>query len=153
MAYASRLLTNQSIHEITGWPFVAIQGNMAFSPWIMNDPDQRHAPAPKTPAKRERRKDARPGEIIEAAIAIFAERGFAATRMEEVARLAGVSKGTLFVYFATKEELFRAVAQSLLATNLTAMQQIAQAPDMPLRDIVPRVLGQAAGVGKPGCPR
>lgn len=101
------------------------------------------SPAPKSSAKRTRRKEARPGEIIEAAITIFVEHGFAAARLEDVARLAGVSKGTLFVYFATKEELFRAVAQHLLAMNLASMQQIAQAPDLPLRDIVPRLLAQS----------
>jgi TetR/AcrR family transcriptional regulator len=62
-------------------------------------------------AKRERRKDARPGELLDAALELFVEKGFAATRAEEVARLAGVSKGTLFLYFASKEELFKAVVR------------------------------------------
>ena len=61
--------------------------------------------------KRERRKDARPGELLEAALDLFVEKGFAATRAEEVARRAGVSKGTLFLYFASKEELFKAVVR------------------------------------------
>lgn len=62
-------------------------------------------------AKRERRKDARPGELLAAALELFVEKGFAATRAEEVARRAGVSKGTLFLYFASKEELFKAVVR------------------------------------------
>ena len=62
-------------------------------------------------AKRERRKDARPGELLAAALDLFVEKGFAATRAEEVARRAGVSKGTLFLYFASKEELFKAVVR------------------------------------------
>jgi TetR/AcrR family transcriptional regulator len=62
-------------------------------------------------AKRERRKDARPGELLEAALELFVEKGFAATRAEEVAKLAGVSKGTLFLYFSSKEELFKAVVR------------------------------------------
>jgi len=62
-------------------------------------------------AKRERRKDARPGELLAAALELFVEKGFAATRAEEVAKLAGVSKGTLFLYFASKEELFKAVVR------------------------------------------
>lgn len=62
-------------------------------------------------AKRERRKDARPGELLAAALSLFVEKGFAATRAEEVARRAGVSKGTLFLYFASKEELFKAVVR------------------------------------------
>ncbi|MFN7882043.1 MAG: TetR/AcrR family transcriptional regulator [bacterium] len=62
-------------------------------------------------AKRERRKEARPGELLAAALALFVEKGYAATRAEEVARRAGVSKGTLFLYFASKEDLFRAVVR------------------------------------------
>ena len=60
-------------------------------------------------AKRERRKEARPGELLEAALDLFVDKGFAATRSEEVAARAGVSKGTLFLYFPSKEELFKAV--------------------------------------------
>jgi AcrR family transcriptional regulator len=63
------------------------------------------------PIKRERRKDARPGELLAAALDLFVEKGFAATRVEEVARRAGVSKGTLFLYFTSKEELFKAVVR------------------------------------------
>lgn len=59
--------------------------------------------------KRERRKEARPGELLEAALDLFVEKGFAATRSEEVAARAGVSKGTLFLYFPSKEELLKAV--------------------------------------------
>lgn len=62
-------------------------------------------------AKRERRKEARPGELLDAALDLFVEKGFAATRAEEVAARAGVSKGTLFLYFHSKEELFKAVVR------------------------------------------
>ena len=60
---------------------------------------------------RQRRKEARPAELIAAALELFVERGFAATRLDEVAARAGVSKGTLYLYFASKEELFKAVIQ------------------------------------------
>jgi TetR/AcrR family transcriptional regulator len=68
---------------------------------------------PEEPAagKRERRKEARPGELLDAALDLFVEKGFAATRAEEVAARAGVSKGTLFLYFPSKEELFKAVVR------------------------------------------
>jgi len=66
-------------------------------------------------AKRERRKDARPGELLAAALDLFVEKGFAATRSEEVAARAGVSKGTLFLYFPSKEELFKAVIRENLS--------------------------------------
>jgi len=61
--------------------------------------------------KRERRKEARPGELLDAALDLFVEKGFAATRVEEVAARAGVSKGTLFLYFQSKEDLFKAVVR------------------------------------------
>lgn len=70
-------------------------------------------------AKRERRKDARPGELLEAALELFVEKGFAATRAEEVAKLAGVSKGTLFLYFSSKEELFKAVVRENISGRFT----------------------------------
>jgi len=61
--------------------------------------------------KASRRKEARPGELLAAALDLFVEKGFAATRVEEVAQRAGVSKGTLFLYFASKQELFKAVVR------------------------------------------
>jgi AcrR family transcriptional regulator len=60
-------------------------------------------------AERARRKAQRPGEIIEAAFDAFAERGFAATRMEDIAARAGVTKGAIYFYFETKECLFEAM--------------------------------------------
>ncbi len=74
------------------------------------------APSAHTAAtKRERRKEARPGELLEAALELFVEKGFAATRVDEVASRAGVSKGTLFLYFPSKEELFKAVVRENIA--------------------------------------
>ncbi len=67
---------------------------------------------------RTRRKDARPGELLDAALALFVEKGFAATHVEEVAARAGVSKGTLFVYFPSKEELFKAVVHENASRHL-----------------------------------
>ncbi len=65
--------------------------------------------------KRSRRKEARPGELLEAALDLFVEKGFAATRVDDVAARAGVSKGTLFLYFPCKEELFKAVVRENIA--------------------------------------
>jgi len=73
--------------------------------------------------KRERRKEARPGELLEAALALFVEKGFAATRAEEVAARAGVSKGTLFLYFPSKEELFKAMVTENLAGRFSEWNQ------------------------------
>lgn len=70
-------------------------------------------------ARRTRRKDARPGELLAAALDLFVEKGFAATRVEEVALRAGVSKGTLFLYFTSKEELFKAVVRENISGRFT----------------------------------
>ncbi|TFV90278.1 TetR/AcrR family transcriptional regulator [Oxalobacteraceae bacterium OM1] len=64
-----------------------------------------------TKPRWERRKDARPQELLAAALDLFVERGYAATRLDDVAARAGVSKGTLYLYFANKEELFKAVVR------------------------------------------
>lgn len=69
-----------------------------------------------TPA-RSRRKDARPGELLAAATELFIEKGFAATRVDEVASRAGVSKGTLFLYFPSKEELLKSVVREHLGSR------------------------------------
>ena len=53
----------------------------------------------------ERRPDARPQELLDAAMAVFAEKGYRNTRLEEIAEAAGVTKGTIYHYFSTKEEL------------------------------------------------
>ncbi len=65
--------------------------------------------------RRARRKNARPGELLDAALDLFVEKGYAATRVEEVAARAGVSKGTLFLYFPSKEDLFKAVVRESMA--------------------------------------
>ncbi len=72
--------------------------------------------------RRSRRKEARPAEIVEAALALFTERGFAATKLEDVALRAGIGKGTIYLYFPTKEELFRAVVRQRLVPNLDAIE-------------------------------
>ena len=74
---------------------------------------------PAAPAtKRTRRKDARPGELLVAALDLFVAHGYAGTRVEAVARRAGVSKGTLFLYFPSKEELFKAVVRENITGQL-----------------------------------
>ncbi|SFZ76054.1 TetR/AcrR family transcriptional regulator [Chitinimonas taiwanensis] len=71
-----------------------------------------------------RRKEARPGEIMEAALELFVARGFSATRMEEIARAAGVTAGTLYRYFANKEELLKAVIRDAFAPTLQEGEQL-----------------------------
>ena len=77
----------------------------------------------EAPPRRERRKEARPRELLDAALDLFVEKGFAATRSEEIAARAGVSKGTLFLYFPTKEDLFKAVIHENIANQFPAWEQ------------------------------
>lgn len=77
----------------------------------------------ETKPRWERRKDARPQELLAAALDLFVERGFAATRLEDVAKRAGVSKGTLYLYFANKEELFKAMVRETVVPALGEAEQ------------------------------
>ena len=64
-----------------------------------------------TISPRQRRKEARPAELTAAALDLFVEKGYASTRLEDIAHHAGVSKGTLYLYFDSKDALFKAVIQ------------------------------------------
>jgi AcrR family transcriptional regulator len=75
-------------------------------------------------ATRRRRKEARPGELVAAALTCFAERGFAATRLDDIAAKAGVSKGTVYLYFPSKEELFKAVVRESLLPNIARAETL-----------------------------
>lgn len=72
---------------------------------------------------RRRRKEARPSELVAAALELFVDRGFAATRLDDVAARAGVSKGTLYLYFDSKEALFKAVVEEAMVPTLAAAEQ------------------------------
>ncbi|WP_338498778.1 TetR/AcrR family transcriptional regulator [Pseudomonas sp. WP18] len=98
-----------------------------------------------TKPKWNRRKDARPAEIIDAALDVFAECGFAAAKLGDVAKRAGVVKGTLYRYFDTKQDLFRAVVQHAVSINLQDIEQVSTGYRGPLRDLVPLILSGAAG--------
>jgi AcrR family transcriptional regulator len=89
---------------------------------------------------RRRRKEARPAELLEAALKLFVEKGFAATRSEEVARAAGVSKGTLYLYFPSKEELLKAVIQHFLADEIAAGAKEAASADGPTLQVMEELL-------------
>jgi AcrR family transcriptional regulator len=78
----------------------------------------------KNKPRWERRKDARPQELLAAALDLFVERGYAATRLDEVAARAGVSKGTLYLYFENKEELFKAVVRENMVPPLADAEEL-----------------------------
>jgi len=93
------------------------------------------------PRPRQRRKETRPQELLDAALALFVQKGFAATRAEEVARRAGVSKGTLYLYYPSKEELFKAVVRQTLATLIAEGAEMIGSYDGPTPELV-RTLGK-----------
>jgi AcrR family transcriptional regulator len=91
--------------------------------------------APGAPKFRRRKAD-RPGEIVGAAMAVFAEKGFAAARLDEIAARAGVSKGALYLYFETKEDLFRAVVDQAIGPNIQAVRAMIAAHPGPIGDLL-----------------
>lgn len=75
----------------------------------------------------QRRKDARPEEILDAALRLFGEKGFSATRMQDVANAAGISKGTLYLYFSNKEAIFYQVVQQRITPQLDQVEMMVNA--------------------------
>jgi AcrR family transcriptional regulator len=96
--------------------------------------------------KWQRRAEDRPREICAAALDVFAEKGFAAAKLDEIARRAGVSKGTLYLYFKDKEDLFRAVIRDTVAPNVAAIRETVEAADMPFAQVVRALLPRFAEI-------
>ena len=96
--------------------------------------------------KWQRRAEDRPREICTAALEVFSEKGFAAARLDEIARRAGVSKGTLYLYFKDKEDLFRAVVRDTMAPNIGAIATVAATAEAPFADIVRMLLPNFADI-------
>ncbi len=90
----------------------------------MKSTPARHPDATGPASARQRRKDARPQELLDAALDLFVERGFAATRSEDVAARAGVSKGTLYLYYPSKEELLKEVIRHHVVNQIAEGMQI-----------------------------
>ena len=87
-----------------------------------------------------RRKASRPAEILDAALVTFVERGYAATRIEEIARRAGVSKGTMYLYFRNKESLFRAVVAQSMVPMVERGEEIARMHRGTSRELLASIL-------------
>ena len=96
--------------------------------------------APTAAAPRQRRKDARPHELLQAALELFVEKGFAATRAEAVAQRAGVSKGTLYLYYPSKEELLKAVIAHYLSARIAATALEVQLYQGPMAQLLREML-------------
>jgi len=84
----------------------------------------------------QRRKEDRPQEITQAALEAFSEKGYTATRVEEVAKRAGVSKGLMYLYFKTKEELFKAVVKSVVIRRIDQLIGNIETTDLSSEDFI-----------------
>jgi len=83
-----------------------------------------------------RRKEARAPEILEAALASFGEKGFAGTRMDDIAARAGITKGTIYLYFDSKEALFKALARQSAGAQIEAVTGMVTASDAPSAELL-----------------
>ena len=130
------------IHLLTCWSLT-----------IITDPKVINCPKMAQP-RYQRRKEDRPQEITEAAFTAFADKGYAATKVEDVARRAGVSKGLLYLYFKTKEELFKAVVRSVVMPRVDSLQREVEQSALsaeefirgPVADFMKRIPGSPVSV-------
>jgi AcrR family transcriptional regulator len=94
--------------------------------------------------KRRRRPEARPGEILAAALALFSKKGFSATRMDEVAARAGVSKGAIYLYFPDKSALLKALVQQATGGQIAQVAQLAEFRDGAVAPLIRQLIAQIA---------
>lgn len=94
------------------------------------------------PPRWERRKESRPAELLAAALDLFVERGFAATRLDDVAQKAGVSKGTLYLYYQNKEELFKAVVRENIVPLIEEARAVIERSDEPSAVLLERFFSE-----------
>lgn len=99
-------------------------------------PKTRPTPAPRW----QRRPEARPEEILDAALAVFGEQGFAGAKLDDVARRAGVSKGTLYLYFDSKETLFREMVRARIVSAITEGEDMVRAHDGTSRELLVKLI-------------
>ena len=101
----------------------------------------------QTPTQRwHRGKEARPAELLDAALEVFFEKGFAAARLEDIAARAGVSKGTVYLYFNNKEDVFDALVRAIPQANVEHVRALAADPSIPADELLARVLRFVGGL-------
>jgi AcrR family transcriptional regulator len=93
----------------------------------------------------QRRPEARPEEILDAALTVFGESGFARTKIEDVARLAGVSKGTVYCYFDSKESLFREMVRARVVASLAEAEAFVRTFDGTARGLLAELIRRMYG--------
>jgi AcrR family transcriptional regulator len=94
----------------------------------------------------QRRKDARPAELLDAAMAEFFEKGFESARLEDIAARAGVSKGTIYLYFDSKEDIFQALVKGVPQANIDRLTDLVQDTSVPADMLLRRFLTLLGGL-------
>jgi AcrR family transcriptional regulator len=92
------------------------------------------------PARWHRQPETRRQEILDAALAVFAEKGFSSARMEDIARHAGITKGTPYLYFKSKEEIFKSLVQESIGPQILQLVQMAREFEGPTPDLIRLVI-------------
>lgn len=95
-----------------------------------------------------RRKADRPQELVEAALDVFLERGYAAARLEDVARRAGVSKGTVYLYFRDKAGLLAAVVESNVVPEIARIETLAADRSLGAGEALARLVANWARIAR-----
>jgi AcrR family transcriptional regulator len=93
-------------------------------------------PSPPSPPRWQRRPGARPDEILDAALVVFGASGFDRAKLDDVARLAGISKGTLYLYFDSKESLFREMVRAKVVASLAEAEVYVRTYQGPARALL-----------------
>ncbi len=104
------------------------------------------APEPTPEQRWTRRKQARPAEILDAALKVFAAKGFAAARMDDIARAAGVTKGTIYLYFENKEAVFKSLVRAEIGGALAMVTANISAMEGPVSALLRMMLTTMAGL-------
>jgi AcrR family transcriptional regulator len=106
---------------------------------MTSTPTENHVIEPR----RRRDPDGRPHQILDAALDTFGAKGFAAARLDDIAQQAGVAKGTIYLYFPTKEDLFKAVVRREIVGRIEEGERLqADQKDLSARDFLQRFLGK-----------
>jgi len=103
------------------------------------------SPAPHSSPRWHRRPEARPDEILDAALSVFGESGFARAKIEDVARRAGVSKGTVYCYFDSKESLFREMVRAKVVASLAEAEVFVRTFDGSARGLLAELIRRMYG--------
>lgn len=107
---------------------------------------------PATEPRWRRLPEERPKQILDAALAVFAERGLASARLEDIAKRAGLSKGTIYLYFPNKEELFREVVRTTVIASIEQAEVRLATIDDPRQALLVWMEGYWAWLRSPAFP-